>query len=158
MTNDNQTNFHGYCVSASWVFYFFLRRAAVLKRSLPVASSFGVVNGSKPNEKLPPLFLPVVTKQTRSTPLKVTYPLHDRAVVLIVGKNEADVSSDSNGAGKTTLAMAPLWCLNGSTDSRPDGTKTSGLSTEMLNDKSKSGFVKVSDTITHKRYACCFLS
>eukprot|EP00965_Chrysotila_dentata_P176527 5829220-Pleurochrysis_carterae.AAC.1 len=27
----------------------------------------------------------------------------------------------SNGAGKTTLAMAPLWCLTGSTDERASG-------------------------------------
>jgi len=47
-----------------------------------------------------------------------TYPLHDRGLVLLKGRN-TDGGSDSNGSGKSTLAMSALWALTGSADARP---------------------------------------
>ena len=54
---------------------------------------------------------------------KVRYPLHERGVVLVMGRNEDDAGADSNGAGKTTLCMAALWALTGSADVRADGKR-----------------------------------
>lgn len=41
------------------------------------------------------------------------YPLAQRGVRIVSGKNMDSVGADSNGAGKTTLVMAPLWALTG---------------------------------------------
>jgi hypothetical protein len=54
---------------------------------------------------------------------KVRYPLADRGVVLVMGRNEDEASADSNGSGKTTLCMAALWALTGSADVRADGKR-----------------------------------
>uniref|UniRef100_A0A7S3E9L9 Calcineurin-like phosphoesterase domain-containing protein n=2 Tax=Rhodosorus marinus TaxID=101924 RepID=A0A7S3E9L9_9RHOD len=72
-----------------------------------------------------------------------TYSAKNRGVVLVVGENSSSTGLSSNAAGKTTMMVAPLWCLTGFTDIRPDGTRATGLSTEMLNDNSESGFVQV---------------
>lgn len=44
------------------------------------------------------------------------YPLAQRGVRIVSGKNLDSVGADSNGAGKTTLVMAPLWALTGTLD------------------------------------------
>jgi hypothetical protein len=41
------------------------------------------------------------------------YPLAERGVRIVSGKNLDSLGADSNGAGKTTLVMAPLWALTG---------------------------------------------
>lgn len=41
------------------------------------------------------------------------YPLAERGVRIVSGKNLDSMGADSNGAGKTTLVMAPLWALTG---------------------------------------------
>jgi len=43
----------------------------------------------------------------------VKYPLVERGVRIVSGKNMDSTGADSNGAGKTTLVMAPLWALTG---------------------------------------------
>ncbi len=43
----------------------------------------------------------------------VKYPLTDRGVRIVSGKNLDSMGADSNGAGKSTLVMAPLWALTG---------------------------------------------
>lgn len=43
----------------------------------------------------------------------VKYPLVERGVRIVSGKNMDSMGADSNGAGKTTLVMAPLWALTG---------------------------------------------
>eukprot|EP00960_Hanusia_phi_P030134 748400-Hanusia_phi.AAC.12 len=54
---------------------------------------------------------------------KIVYPLEDRGVVLVMGRNQDETSCDSNGSGKTNLCMAPLWALTGSADVRADGKR-----------------------------------
>lgn len=65
---------------------------------------------------------------------KIEYPLDQRGLVLIRGKN-MDGGSDSNGSGKSTLAMSVLWALTGSMDSRP---VHDGKLSDVVNDSSKA--------------------
>ena len=53
----------------------------------------------------------------------VRYPLRDRGLVMVLGRNEDPGAADSNGSGKTTLCMAALWALTGSADVRADGKR-----------------------------------
>lgn len=41
----------------------------------------------------------------------VSYPLADRGVVAVTGRNEDDAAAVSNGAGKTSLLTALLWAF-----------------------------------------------
>mmetsp|Transcript_14510 Transcript_14510/g.21180 ORF Transcript_14510/g.21180 Transcript_14510/m.21180 type:complete len:559 (-) Transcript_14510:19-1695(-) len=82
----------------------------------------------------------------------VTYAVKNRGVVLVVGENSSSTGSSSNAAGKTTIMVAPLWCLTGFTDIRPDGTRVTGLSTEMLNDNSETGFVRVEGMLDGRKF------
>lgn len=56
-----------------------------------------------------------------------TYPLADRSLRLVVGRNADEAASDSNGSGKTTLVMAPLWALTGRSDARAEVSHDSSL-------------------------------
>ncbi len=49
-----------------------------------------------------------------------TYPLADRSLRVVGGRNADEAASDSNGSGKTTLVMAPLWALTGKSDARAE--------------------------------------
>lgn len=64
---------------------------------------------------------------------QVTYPLLDRGLVLLKGRNH-DGGSDSNGSGKSSLAMAALWALSGSLDPR---RAQDGKVSDVINDYSK---------------------
>ena len=77
-----------------------------------------------------------------------TYPLHERGVVLIRGRND-DFGSDSNGVGKTTLAMASLWALSGSIDPRP---AQDGKVGDVVNDLSKSAEVTLRGFLNSKPF------
>lgn len=71
---------------------------------------------------------------------KITYPLRNRGLVLIMGRlaDENGTSTGrSNSCGKTTLAMSALWALTGRTDARPDGSVEKGVSLEMVHDDAK---------------------
>lgn len=84
------------------------------------------------------------------TPAK--YPLAQRGVRIVSGKNLDSMGADSNGAGKTTLVMAPLWALTGSTDTRPDSVR--GLSSaEVVHHAAKRARVRVDGTINGKSFA-----
>lgn len=43
----------------------------------------------------------------------VVYPLEQRGIRVVCGRNMDSAGADSNGAGKSTLVMAPLWALSG---------------------------------------------
>jgi hypothetical protein len=76
----------------------------------------------------------------------VKYPLTDRGVRIVSGKNLDSMGADSNGAGKSTLVMAPLWALTGSTDVRPDSVR--GLTaSEVVHHSAKQARVRVDGTI-----------
>ncbi len=77
-----------------------------------------------------------------------TYPLRNRGVVLLRGRNE-DFGSDSNGVGKSTLAMASLWALSGSLDPRP---AQDGKVGDVVNDLSKAAEVKLRGTLNSKPF------
>lgn len=49
----------------------------------------------------------------------VEYPLGNRGLVLLRGKNLDDPGAESNAAGKSKLAMAGLWALTGEGDETP---------------------------------------
>ncbi|BBN06555.1 hypothetical protein MPTK1_3g22150 [Marchantia polymorpha subsp. ruderalis] len=77
----------------------------------------------------------------------VKYPLSQRGIRVVCGRNMDSVGADSNGAGKSTLVMAPLWALSGSTDPRPDSMR--GLSaSDVVHEKAKSARVSVQGTIS----------
>ncbi|KAG0619717.1 hypothetical protein M758_4G159600 [Ceratodon purpureus] len=79
------------------------------------------------------------------------YPLAERSVRIVSGKNLDSMGADSNGAGKTTLVMAPLWALTGSTDPRPDSAR--GLpSAEVVHHAAKRARVRVDGTINGKPF------
>jgi len=40
-----------------------------------------------------------------------SYPLANRGLVAVTGRNDDDESSQSNGAGKTSLVTALLWAM-----------------------------------------------
>lgn len=69
----------------------------------------------------------------------IDYPLDDRGLVLLRGSN-SDCGPDSNGTGKSSLAMATLWGLTGSLDSRP---ATDRKVADVVNDQSKVATVTV---------------
>ena len=77
-----------------------------------------------------------------------TYPLRNRGVVLIRGRNE-DFGSDSNGVGKSTIAMASLWALSGSLDPRP---AQDGRVGDIVNDLSKVAEVTLRGTLNSKPF------
>ncbi|KAL7493637.1 hypothetical protein ACHAWT_004645 [Skeletonema menzelii] len=77
-----------------------------------------------------------------------TYPLRNRGVVLILGRNE-DFGSDSNGVGKTTIVMASLWALSGSLDPRP---AQDGKVGDIVNDLSKVAEVTLRGTLNSKPF------
>ena len=77
-----------------------------------------------------------------------TYPLWKRGVVLIRGRND-DFGSDSNGVGKSTIAMASLWALSGSLDSRP---VQDGKVGDVVNDLSKVAEVTLRGTLNSKPF------
>ncbi|CAK9226938.1 unnamed protein product [Sphagnum troendelagicum] len=81
----------------------------------------------------------------------VKYPLTDRGVRIVSGKNLDSMGADSNGAGKSTLVMAPLWALTGSTDVRPDSVR--GLTaSEVVHHSAKQARVRVDGTINGKSF------
>lgn len=51
---------------------------------------------------------------------KVTYPLLDRNLRVVTGRNKDEAASDSNGSGKTALVNGPLWAFTGRTDARAE--------------------------------------
>eukprot|EP00984_Skeletonema_dohrnii_P001963 scaffold662_cov124-Skeletonema_dohrnii-CCMP3373.AAC.7 len=77
-----------------------------------------------------------------------TYPLRNRGVVLIRGRND-DFGSDSNGVGKSTIAMASLWALSGSLDPRP---AQDGKVGDVVNDLSKVAEVTLRGTLNSKSF------
>lgn len=71
---------------------------------------------------------------------RITYPLRNRGLVLVTGRdcNEMGTATGrTNGTGKTTLVMSALWALTGRTDARPDGSVEKGVTLEMVHDDSK---------------------
>ncbi|KAL2632582.1 hypothetical protein R1flu_004061 [Riccia fluitans] len=81
----------------------------------------------------------------------VKYPLSQRGIRVICGRNMDSVGADSNGAGKSTLVMAPLWALSGSTDPRPDSMR--GLSaSDVIHEKAKIARVYVQGTVNGKTF------
>lgn len=48
------------------------------------------------------------------------YPLHQRSLRVVSGRNCDEAAADSNGAGKSALVMAPLWALTGRSDARSE--------------------------------------
>lgn len=67
----------------------------------------------------------------------MSYPLHNRGLVLITGRDcdeDGVVTGRTNGTGKTTLVMSALWAMTGRTDARPDGSVEKGVSLEMVHD------------------------
>lgn len=51
---------------------------------------------------------------------KTTYPLANRSLRVVCGRNSEEAASDSNGSGKTTLVMSSLWALTGRSDARAE--------------------------------------
>lgn len=51
---------------------------------------------------------------------KVTYPLLDRNLRVVTGRNKDEAASDSNGSGKTALVNGPLWAFTGRSDARAE--------------------------------------
>jgi DNA repair exonuclease SbcCD ATPase subunit len=79
---------------------------------------------------------------------EVHYPLNKRGIVLLRGTNK-DFGSDSNGVGKSTLAMASLWALIGSLDSRP---VQDGRVVDIVNDLSKMAEVTLRGSLDSKAF------
>lgn len=76
----------------------------------------------------------------------VSYPLRNRGLVLITGRDcdeDGVVTGRTNGTGKTTLVMSALWAMTGRTDARPDGSVEKGVSLEMVHDDAKDCEVTV---------------
>ena len=44
---------------------------------------------------------------------RAVYPLKDRGLRVVTGRNEDEPLFESNGAGKSALVTAALWCLTG---------------------------------------------
>lgn len=76
---------------------------------------------------------------------EVTYPLHNRGLVLLRGINrDSGGGASSNGSGKTSLVVAVLWALTGSLDPRPMvDTKVA----DVINDECKTARVTVQGTV-----------
>lgn len=76
----------------------------------------------------------------------ITYPLSNRGLVLITGRDcdqNGVITGRTNATGKTTLVMAALWAMTGRTDPRPDGSVEKGVSLEMVHDDAKDCEVTV---------------
>lgn len=53
-------------------------------------------------------------------PSPQTYPLSNRGLRVVSGRNADEPGADSNGSGKTSLVTAPLWALTGDVLSRTE--------------------------------------
>ncbi len=65
-----------------------------------------------------PYRLPHATRPYLSSPQ--TYPLSNRGLRVVSGRNADEPGADSNGSGKTSLVTAPLWALTGDVLSRTE--------------------------------------
>ncbi|CAM6128294.1 unnamed protein product [Calypogeia fissa] len=81
----------------------------------------------------------------------VVYPLEQRGIRVVCGRNLDSAGADSNGAGKSTLVMAPLWALSGSTDPRPDSMRGL-LASDVIHEKAKSARVRVDGTVNGRPF------
>ncbi|KAL3826974.1 hypothetical protein ACHAXA_000038 [Cyclostephanos tholiformis] len=80
---------------------------------------------------------------------EIVFPLRNRGVLLLKGKNKDDIGSDSNGVGKSTLAMASLWALTGSLDPRPT---QDGKVADVVNDSSRVAEVTLRGSINTDQF------
>eukprot|EP00775_Hariotina_reticulata_P008697 gene8697-8878_t len=75
----------------------------------------------------------------------VEYPLDNRGVVAVTGRNEDDIATVSNGAGKTSLLTALLWAFKA-----PDGRGMTNA--DYINEDSRRAEVTVRGVINKEPF------
>jgi len=87
----------------------------------------------------------------RTIPAKpgIWYPLRNRGIVQVSGRNLDEDGCNSNGTGKTTLAMAALWALTGSLEPRPH-LRRNVSQLRILHEDATEGFVELRASVNGK--------